>query len=216
MAKERVKRGAGRPRAVARAIDPDEIQRIADWRLQGCSLSEIALRLGVHRSTVQHHLKAIGHEWQVGHNVDRAEQLAKVNLMERVAWERFEQSMKPQTRKQLKFDLAKDLKAKNVDAAEARRLVEEVVTRTTRTGEPAWLGVIQWCRSIGPRFSAGTPRRNRRSNIARDIGWPVSLGTRPGIASLRRFASCFSSNMRETFPQTTSETAQLVAVQSTE
>ncbi len=145
MAKERVKRGAGRPRAVARAIDPDEIQRIADWRLQGCSLSEIALRLGVHRSTVQHHLKAIGHEWQVGHNVDRAEQLAKVNLMERVAWERFEQSMKPQTRKQLKFDLAKDLKAKNVDAAEARRLVEEVVTRTTRTGEPAWLGVIQWC-----------------------------------------------------------------------
>ncbi len=141
---KRAKRQPGKPRSTERAITPADRQQIADLWLQGRPVRAIADGLGVHHSTVQHHLDAVRAEWCVDEQ-RRADQLAKVDLMERVAWERFQRSTKPQTRRQLKRELAAGLAAEGVDPKEAAKLIEEVVTRTTRTGETAWIGIIQWC-----------------------------------------------------------------------
>jgi len=131
-------RGAGKPRPSERPVTPEKLEAIADMFLEGVPISRIAERIGVRRQTIQYHLDAsIRPLWQESMRSTLADDLAKVGHLERIAWDRFRASQQPETRRQIKKAL--------LDEGADPQTIEKVITKITKTGEVAWLQVVQWC-----------------------------------------------------------------------
>jgi DNA-binding transcriptional ArsR family regulator len=138
-------RRAGRPKRSERAIGPKQLDTIASMYLQHATISEIAAALKVAHSTVRHHLDThVKPTWAAEARKDLHAELARVALIEKTAWERFHASQKPQTKRQIRKELA--------DAGGDEKIIEKILTRTTRTGEVAWIQVVQWCLEFRARI----------------------------------------------------------------
>jgi predicted transcriptional regulator len=136
--KSPAKRGPGKPRPSERPVTPEKLEEIADKFLEGVPLTQIAEAIGVTRQTIQYHIDAtIRPIWQERMRSTLADDLAKVSHLERVAWERFRVSQRPETRRQVK----KALVAEGADP----QVVERVLTTVTKNGEAVWLQIVQWC-----------------------------------------------------------------------
>jgi hypothetical protein len=74
-------------------------QQVAELYLQCWTQAEIAAHLGVHQSTVSNDLTVLEHEWRESairdFDLARAEELKKLERIEREAWAAWEQSKKP-------------------------------------------------------------------------------------------------------------------------
>jgi predicted transcriptional regulator len=132
------RRKPGRPKRSERPIGPAELEEIANRVLQNQPVSQIARAMGVAESTIRYHVEnAIKPRWEHDISCSLTHQRAKVDRLEALAWERFLESQKPQTRREVR----QELQAGGADA----KTVARVLTRTRRTGEPVWLEIIEWC-----------------------------------------------------------------------
>lgn len=90
---ENNKRKPGRPPAAKRPIGPQELDIIAVGVLQHRPLAHIAKELGVSSRTVQHHLDTtIRPGWALTRAIQLQEELEKVALLERTAWDHFKKT----------------------------------------------------------------------------------------------------------------------------
>lgn len=114
--------------------------KIARWYLQGRTQAQIAVDLGVSSSQVFYDLKAIQKEWREQRFSDidqiKADQLAKIDEVERVAWEAFKRSQEDRVISiaEMKTDAAnpKDAKSKTSMKKEGQ------------AGDPRFLERISW------------------------------------------------------------------------
>ena len=106
--------------------------------LAGHSQTEIALTIGVSRQAIRHHLDTtIKPLWQKSICDPLGQELAKIGLLERVAWQRFNSDAPVETTEQVKHGLDAD----GVDTA----IVERVIKTIKRPGQKEWLEIVQWC-----------------------------------------------------------------------
>jgi hypothetical protein len=123
--------------------------------LRGVSERKIAEAVGFARATVRYHLdRTIFPQWRDTMRSRLAEDLAKVALIERTAWERFDNAGPEETRETVEKAL--------LEGGRKPRLVKQVVSKVTRTGEIAWMQVIQWCLEFRARVHAHYAPRQRR------------------------------------------------------
>jgi hypothetical protein len=138
VAKPAAKRPAGKPRRADRPVTPEALERIEEMHLKGRSLREIGDAIGITPAGVHYHLEhTIRPKWRAA-AVGRLEtELAKIDLIERIAHERFQKSTEPKTRQQRE-------KALRMGGA-APVVVKRVLEKTTRTGEACWIELAKWC-----------------------------------------------------------------------
>lgn len=115
---------------------------IAEWYCQGVPQHEIADRLGtVSREQVKYDLAAIHAEWAAKRDrlldEHKAEQLAKIDVMEREYWAEYLRSKEPFKRTVKHAESAKDEKQPQPTRA--------VVTTEERLGDPRYLDGARWC-----------------------------------------------------------------------
>ena len=138
-------RRPGNSRPGRRPVTPEVLQKIGRMWLRGQNNCEIAKEIGVDESTVRYHLQNhIRPIWHEDMRSRLAEDLAKVALLERTAWERFESKVPCETHAQVEKALLED--------GNKPRIVKQAVRKITRTGEVAWLQIVQWCLEFRARI----------------------------------------------------------------
>ena len=117
-------------------------RRIADLYLQGWLQADIAKDIGVAQSTVSRDLVALHGEWKksalLDFNEAKAQQLAKIDRLEREYWEAWARSCEDaETVRQEGGTKSKD----------GKLLPPDKVVRTSKgqAGDPRFLQGVQWC-----------------------------------------------------------------------
>ena len=148
--KEIERRRPGRPPRDQRPVTPRVIEGFADMWLSGRTLRQIAAEFGVTRNTVAHHLdRSVRPLWRRRMEDRLSEEIAKIDYLERIAWQKFHQSEHPATKRQMKKALT--------EGGANLEVVEKVMTTIKRTGEAVWLHVVQWCVDARGRYLAYEP-----------------------------------------------------------
>lgn len=148
-------RSRGKARPGKRPITPEVLLKIGKMWLKGRNNCEIAREIGVDEKTIRYHLQAnIRPLWQENMRSRLAEDLAKVSLLEATAWERFDSSAPSETHEQVEKAL--------LEGGSKPRIVKQATRTVTKTGEAAWLQIIQWCLDFRARIHAHyAPTRTR-------------------------------------------------------
>jgi len=137
----------------------------------------IAAEVGVNPGTISRDLQALLQEWQASglHDFDaaKAEELARINDLERLYREAWEESKRP---KESKFQETTTNKAKlklyakkQAKDAEALDKLKASVKTEARDGNPAFLAGIQWC--IDKRIEIwgfAAAKKNRLEHTGKD------------------------------------------------
>lgn len=112
--------------------------RISDLYLQGWIQADIAEVVGVSQATISRDLKTLHDEWQqralANFDEVKAEQLAKVDRLEREYWRAWERSCED----------AETETQKTVEYGQGER-VESQMQRKGQAGDPRFLVGVQWC-----------------------------------------------------------------------
>ena len=114
-------------------------RRISDLYLQGWLQTDIAKEVGIDQSTVSRDIAFLQEEWQKSSLIDidakKAEELAKVDRLEREYWKAWDESCKAEeTLRQEGVAIDKTVTPKKV-----------VKTSKGQAGDPRFLTGIQWC-----------------------------------------------------------------------
>lgn len=137
-AEKPAQRKAGRPERAERPIGSAELAEISDMFLRGKTHAEIASRLVVSEATVRHHLdNTLKPLWQKKVCDPLREELARINVLERVAWQEFES--------QASNEMSEQIKTRLLEEGIEMDVVERVIKTISRPDQMSWLGVIQWC-----------------------------------------------------------------------
>jgi len=125
--------GTGKRRSAAQ-IARDR-RRMADLYLQGWLQADIAVEVGVSDATVSRDLKALQSEWLASALVDfneaKAQELAKVDRLEREYWQAWRRSCE---------------NAESVTQEGTAKTVDKVKkTSKGQAGDPRFLQGVQWC-----------------------------------------------------------------------
>ena len=111
--------------------------RVAELYLTGKFQSEIGQLLGVSQQQVSHDLKAVQQQWLASSIRDfdtvKSEQLAKIDAVERAAWEAWARSLK-----------AREITVQETIAGE-RQTTKASIRNETQVGDPRFLERIQKC-----------------------------------------------------------------------
>lgn len=109
--------------------------KIAELYIQGRYQSEIADSLGLSQQQISYDLRAIQRQWQkltqIKIDEHKTKELAKIDHLERIYWQEWEESRKEK--------VSKTLTAKDATQAKKTLKTEE------RCGDPRYLDGIQWC-----------------------------------------------------------------------
>ena len=112
----------------------DRRVKVAQDYLAGDYQTTIAKRYGVSQGTISNDLKAIRLQWQSDYadsfNTMVAEQVAKVDKIEREAWQAWERSKQP-------------ARSATSNESDGRKTTSK--TATDRDGDPRFLQQVQWC-----------------------------------------------------------------------
>ena len=131
--------GTGKHRSSAQ-IARDR-RRISDLYLQGWLQADIATEIGISAPTVSRDLKALQGDWLqsalLDFNEAKAQQLAKIDRLEREYWEAWERSKQGQKRT--------TVKGRGESGEEKPSHQEKSVTLDEGTGDPRFLQGVQWC-----------------------------------------------------------------------
>lgn len=139
-------RRPGKPTASARVIGEAELVIIARMKLRHRPAPEIAELLGVDEKTVRHHYEhTIRPSFRHVLNRTAEEEMARIDEIERIAWECFDKSLEPQTRETIKTGLIEGLKGNSKSKAKKLGTIESVLTTIHTNGDTSWINVIQWC-----------------------------------------------------------------------
>jgi hypothetical protein len=136
--KQKSARKPGRPRRGHEVVTPCMIEQIAELWLQQVSETKIAAEMEIDRKTVHYHLEStIWPLWRENMRSKLAVDLAKVGLIEKVAWARFDSLEPAETHEVIEQSL--------LENGTEPQTVKNIIRRVTRNGEVSWLHVIQWC-----------------------------------------------------------------------
>lgn len=109
---------------------------VAQYYLQGRTQSDMVEELSISMTTVQKYLRELREEWKVKALYDfslaKAEQLARIDEVERVAWEGFHKSVNGSVS-------TTTMKSKGSTSSKMRTKTKPSVSDTK------WLDKIQWC-----------------------------------------------------------------------
>ena len=132
------RRKRGRPPAGETPITPMTLRQIGILWLEGWSKWEIAKEIGVDEQTIRYHINnTIRPQWVEDGRSRLAEDLAKVALLERTAWERFHANAPGETVEQIEQGL--------LEGGSKLRIIKRATRTVTKTGEAAWLDTVRWC-----------------------------------------------------------------------
>jgi len=113
-------------------------RRIADLYLQGKTQVDIGEKLGVSQATISRDLKALQREWLQSTLIEfdkaKAEELAKVDRLEREYWIAWERSCED----------AETVKQRGVESGD-KKSKEAVKITKGQAGDPRFLIGVQWC-----------------------------------------------------------------------
>jgi hypothetical protein len=113
-------------------------RRIADLYLQGWIQSAIGEELKLAQSTISRDLRALYKQWQESALVDfdkaKAEELAKVDRLEREYWAAWRRSCED----------AETVKQRGVESGD-KKSKEAVKITKGQAGDPRFLAGVQWC-----------------------------------------------------------------------
>lgn len=134
----------------------DRHRRVAELYLRGLSQMEIAERLGCSQPTVSNDLAGLRAEWLASSlrdfNEAKAQELAKLDELEREAWRAWERSCQDAVTQQVKVEqvpLPTKRKDQSAIGPEQERLqvVRRVAEKTSKgqVGDPRFLGQVAWC-----------------------------------------------------------------------
>lgn len=147
---KKVKSAEDRAKHARRPVTPEVLREIGTMWLKGRSQVDIARTFGIDEKAVRYHLQ--NHIRPMWHDQMRSrldEDLAKVALLEATAWERFHSQAPGETHEQIEKAL------RECKGGQSRlRIVKQAVRSVTRTGESAWLQIIQWCLDFRARIHA--------------------------------------------------------------
>jgi transposase len=153
-------RGVGRPRK--NAITEASRMVIEQMLLRGHSYREIGEHLGVKKFAIEHQIKKyIRPVWQQRMESIREEEFAKVALLEKIAWERFEASKNPVKHVTIEKEAA--------TAGADLKLVKRMLSKHRRTGEVCWLQVVQWCLDWRARMRGDYAAQKMQHTVSGDV-----------------------------------------------
>jgi hypothetical protein len=113
-------------------------ERVAAGYLRGQTQSALALAEGVDQGTVSRDLAAVREEWKARSAeafAERvAEELARIDGLERTAWEGWEKSRQDAQTRHVRTE----------GAGDARKTISEITTRG-QAGDPRFLERVGWC-----------------------------------------------------------------------
>lgn len=139
-----------------------------DWYLKGVPIAEIAEKVGRHRDTVSRHLKRAREHWSKqlasSYETHVADQLARLDRIERAAWEGWERSLKD-------FLESSDEKME----AGQRVITKEKTSRRQRDGNATYLAVVE--RTVRQRSEL----LNLLSQESRDLATGMTVGDDPMV-----------------------------------
>ena len=116
-------------------------RRISDLYLQGWIQADIAEEVGIDQSTVSRDISFLQDEWQKSSLVDidakKAEELAKVDRLEREYWRAWDESCKD----------AETIRQEGTKPAVGEKVKADKIIKTAKgqAGDPRFLTGIQWC-----------------------------------------------------------------------
>ncbi len=146
--KKQPRRRPGRPKRGQEIITPAVLERIAELWLEGVSPRKIGEAVGADRMSVLHHLeRSIRPLWHEQMRSMLDVDLAKVALLEKVAWERFHAKAPAESIEQIEKTLTAGKSGRS-----RLKITKQAVRSITRTGDSAWLQVIQWCLDFRARI----------------------------------------------------------------
>lgn len=133
-----VGRKSGRPKVQDRPIGPAEHLIIARGVLRNVPLIDLAVQLGVSEATIRFHLEHnIRPIWHHGMQRTAELELAKIDEVERTAWECFAKTLDNETHETIKQELEKE--GGNL------KTVERMLKTVTTAGSTAWMHVVMNC-----------------------------------------------------------------------
>jgi hypothetical protein len=145
--KKRKAGSKGNPRIV---VTPEVLSEIGRKWLQGRATVAIAKEVGVSESTIRYHIQThLKPQWHEEMRSTLDIDLAKVSLIEKIAWERFYSAAPGETAEQIEKALTEDKRGRC-----RLRIVKQAVKSITRTGDAAWLQIIQWCLDFRAKIHA--------------------------------------------------------------
>jgi hypothetical protein len=116
----------------------DNLAEIERLYLQGKPVNAIAVQFGVYKRAIQQHIERHARpRWMERMASTADEEFAKVDLLYRIAWERFQESQKPQQ--------TITVEQQAIKSGADPQVVKRSLTRASKTGEVCWLQVVQWC-----------------------------------------------------------------------
>jgi hypothetical protein len=132
------KRKAGLQKGRVLVLSLTDLADIERMYLQGVTQVDIAKKYNVTNQAIRHHVeKTFKPRWMQERAATLDEEWAKVDLLYRIAWERFEESKLPQQ--------TIHIEQAAVRAGADPKLVKRSLTRVNKTGDVGWAQVIQWC-----------------------------------------------------------------------
>lgn len=159
-------RRPGRPPKSEPVVTLAVLARIEDLHLRGFSLRDIAALVKVDPALVARKIDGeLRARWKEAGVTRLEDDLARVAMLERVAWQAWEDSQKPEVRKTAKYELPQPFddpvpKRKKAAAKKSTKeavaatlkaggvnveLVERTISTITKVGAVAYLDIIKWC-----------------------------------------------------------------------
>jgi len=128
----------GRSKGGKSPVTRGVLAKIASMYLKCESKLSIARETGLDYKTVTKHLEErVKPAWKKEQIVSSTEDLARVSMVERLAWRKFKESCSPQAKKVIKQALLED--------GNKLQIVEKIMSETKVTGEAQWVDIIKWC-----------------------------------------------------------------------
>ncbi len=123
---------------------PDQIRRdraeTARLYLQGWTQAEIAVKLGLSRPQISYDMEAVRREWVqsavMDFNAKKAEELAKIDRLEREYWDAWQASLKT---------LETTTTEQTTDGAGESGRVKAALRKAEQTGDPRYLAGVERC-----------------------------------------------------------------------
>ena len=154
--------------------------KLAELYLHGFSTGDMAVRLGLTRRTVQSELSAIRKEWRTRTHLDFQsalfQQLDRIDLIEKHAYEGWERSLIPQT-----------TQTKQATSASSGQVTRATVRTGSGVGDRGFLAQMAWCveqrcKILGLEKPVAVEVRGTFVEIALGIDWSALALQRPSRA----------------------------------
>lgn len=162
-----------------------DLERTAEYYLQGWTQRRIADKLGVSQAQVSLDLKKMQKRWQesalVNFDEARAKELARIDELERTYWAEWHRSREARTISRTRRS-ARDLPGKGkeegedegqtIRSAESSEIIEE------RLGDPRYLQGVQWCIQERIKLLGLYAPTKTQTEVSGKDGGPIQTQTR--------------------------------------